>query len=434
MDKKVKKKIKKIVKICLIILLIELLILLGFWFYRKTTLEYVDVLNDVIEVEDGYVIVGYSNFHNSDFVDEQVFDFESSTTSLKGRYVKEQAKIALLDKDHNVVWENTYTNKKFNIFNSYFNRVIKVEDGYICVGSYQEKMYQVEEGSLYGLIVKYDNDGKQLWNKEYYVLSDTQFFDVVEDNGNYIVVGKSVYAKGEVGNHINGGGIILKLDKDGNKLELNNYGGNSTGSFNKVLKVNDGYICVGKDKKNTGIVVKFNKNFDKGEEDVEISSKIKWYRIYNGADSTGFTNIKLNDNKLYVLGSINSSNDLDQSGNKIYQFDFGIVVYSLDGKMLDEFKYGGDNIDRLMDITFEDNIYVVGITTSTNIDIEGYKSNGINSVLLKLDKDLKIIDKKQFSGERDSILIKITDDKLIGYNNNNGLFNGNYEYYFENYK
>ena len=65
----------------------------------------------------------------------------------------------------------------------------------VAPDSYQEKMYQVEEGSLYGLIVKYDNNGKQLWNKEYYVLSDTQFFDVVEDNGNYIVVGKSVYAR-----------------------------------------------------------------------------------------------------------------------------------------------------------------------------------------------------------------------------------------------
>lgn len=434
MDKKLKKKVKKIIKVCLIILLIELIILLGFWFYRKTTLQYKDVLNDVIKVDDGYIMVGYSNFHNSDYVDEEVFDFESSTTSLKGRYVKEQAKIAYLDNDHNVVWENTYTNKKYDIFNSYFNKVLKVEDGYICVGSYQEKMYQVEEGSLYGLIVKYDNNGKQLWNKEYYVLSDTQFFDVIEDNGNYIVVGKSIYANGEVGNHINGGGVILKLDKDGNKLELNNYGGNSTGCFNKVISVNDGYICVGKDKKNTGIVVKFNKNFDKGEEDKEISSKIKWYRIYNNTDSTGFTNIKLNDNKLYVLGSINSSNDLDNDGNKIYQFDFGVVVYDYSGKMIDEFKYGGDNIDRLIDITFDDNINLIGVTTSSNIDIDNYKHNGINSIYLKLDKDLKIIEKKQYSGDRDTILVKIIDNELIGYNNNDGLFNGNYKYYFEKYK
>ena len=61
--------------------------------------------------------------------------------------------------------------------------------------------------------------------------------------------------------------------------------------------------------------------------------------------------------------------------------------------MINEFKYGVDNIDRLIDITFDDNINLIGVTTSSNIDIDNYKHNGINSIYLKLDKDLKIIDK-----------------------------------------
>ena len=64
----------------------------------------------------------------------------------------------------------------------------------------------------------------------------------------------------EIGNHDTGGGIIIKYDYDGNIIWTNNFGGNKSGIFNDIVKVDDGYICVGKDAYNYGMIVKFNLN------------------------------------------------------------------------------------------------------------------------------------------------------------------------------
>ena len=252
--KKKMKLIKKIAILCIVVIALELLIMLIMKVVNERKVDHVDSLTDVIMVDDYYVGVGISEFNNSKFINKKTYSHNDK------EILATQAKITKYDKDMNIIWENTIDSK----YDSTFYSVLRVSDGYLAVGSYISKEEQIDLHTRDGILVKYDNDGKRLWQKDYSVLSDTEFYKIIDDgNDNYIVIGQSIYENMEMGSHVTGGGIITRYDKDGNLLAHNNYGGNKSGSFNDVIKVDDGYIVCGKDAVNYGIVVKFPKEFDR---------------------------------------------------------------------------------------------------------------------------------------------------------------------------
>ncbi len=214
------KLIKKVIIVCITIIIIELVVMFMIKVFRERGIDHVDTYNDLIMVDDGYIGVGISDFSDSKVVDEITYKYQDNNI------IANQAKIAKLDSNKNLVWENTFN----NLYDSSFYSVIKVEDGYIAVGSLISKYEQIEVNTRDALITKYDLSGKLIWYKTYHVLSDTEFYKVIDDgDGNVVVIGQSIYENMEMGSHITGGGIIVRYDKDGNLLAHNNYGGNKSG-------------------------------------------------------------------------------------------------------------------------------------------------------------------------------------------------------------
>ena len=253
-------------KLFIIVSIICLLIILGeciYLFVRYLDIEsktvHYDSLNSVAIDNSGVVAAGSSNFRYSKY----------------NKYTKglEKAKLIKYDNNGKVIFEVKY--KKG--INTTFSSVISVSDGYIVVGSGVIKKKEKLDEAREAIILKYDKDGKLVWEKFYQVITNTRFNKVIETNDGYIAIGQSIYANMELGNHTTGGGIIVKYDKEGNVVWKNNHGGTKSGNFNDIVEVNGSYYVVGKDASDYGNIVKYNSN-----------GEYQWHKNYSFTDGFGF--------------------------------------------------------------------------------------------------------------------------------------------------
>ena len=399
-------KIIFIVAVCVIVL--ELLLMLIMYVGNERKINYVDTVNDVSLIDNKYyLLAGSSNFNNSKFNDKKTYKYTSSDGSSKNKtIIAEQAKLVKYDLDMNVIWEKTFDSD----YDAVYYDAINVSDGYIAVGSYIYEYKQIELRTRDGLIVKYDKDGNFQWFKNYQILGDTEFYKVIDVSDGFIAIGQSIYENMEIGNHIEGGGIIVKYDYEGNVIWKNNFGGNKSGSFNDIVSVKDGYIVCGKDGANYGLIAKFSKD-----------GQIKWhYSTLNVAitDMYGFNAMELYDNKLYIASSINYSNEKNEKGEPIYRFKGCVYVYDLNGNCIK--KYRSDSGERFEDLIVDKN----GITAigSTNKEFDSYKSQ--TGAIVKFELDGKELINGYYGGNNYDVLSTIIDngsDYLIfGHSNSFG--------------
>ena len=140
---------------------------------------------------------------------------------------------------------------------------------------------------------------------------------------------------------------------------FNNFGGNKSGIFNDVVALDDGYIAVGKDALNYGMIVKFDNDGNR-----------LFVKNYEYTDPIGMSDVELKDDKLYIASSYNTSEEKDEEGNIIYQYDACIFVYDLNGELLDIYSLGGDLEDRFNSLLLlDDKIVAIGYTKSSDIEL-----------------------------------------------------------------
>ena len=425
-NKKKNNLLKKIFIICAVVISIEIIAMLIMKITRERDIVHLDAINDIIQTDDGYVAVGVSDFYNSKKIDTKIYEYTDTKTNGKSNIIANQSRIARYDKDFKLIWENTFE----NMYDSTFYSVLKVNDGYIAVGSLVSRYEQIDLDVRDALIVKYDLEGKKVWHQTYHVLSDTEFFKVIDDgDDNVVVIGQSIYENMEVGSHITGGGIILRYDKDGNMLAHNNYGGNKSGSFNDIIKVDDGYIICGKDAANYGIIVKFKKDFDRDPKDLNlITKKLMWQRSYANTDNIGFTGMVLKDGTIYTVGAINTSNEKDENGKEIFKYDAGVVLYNTKGKYLGKYSILDETHHRFNSVILDnDSLLLTGL-----LDVDNKKKEKQDSFMMTYDlKENKFSDKKVLESESDYIVNKVVElDKkiIVGTSKSNcGIFGCEYE-------
>lgn len=400
---KVKKKItiptfSKKTKICLLVVAIICIVIIvaeiGYLVYRQNYIDrntiYYDSLNSLAIDDMDIVAVGSSNFR-----------YSKNYSYTKGL---EKAKIIKYDKNGKIVFEKMY---KTGI-NTTFSSIINVSDGYIVVGSGVFSKEEQQNEAREAIIIKYDKEGNIVWEKFYQVVTNTRFNKVIATNDGYIVVGQSIYANMEMGNHTTGGGIIVKYDFDGNEVWHNNHGGMKSGNFNDVVEVNGEFYVVGKDATDSANIVKYDGN-----------GQYKWHKNYSYTDGIGFTGIAYLDNSLYVVGSKKilpeGTGDSDQRNTT--NTDALLVKYDLDGKVILEKCFGGSNYERYNSIlAYRNDLYVIGHTTSKDAGIK-VSTDGelMTGILLRYDKNGNILKKVSFGGSNNDNLTDIITDSASIY-------------------
>lgn len=373
----------KMISIALLIILVLELIYFGYKYYktRKET-TYYTITNDLVVKDNIYIGVGLSDFKNSKYNKKSIYN---------------KATIWEYNNDFKVVKEN-YIDLGYN---SYFNSIIEINDGYVAVGAIEMNETQHEEGTTEGLLVKYDKDFNILWRKNIQVLDDTEFTYVkLDKDNNLIVVGQSIYAKNIIGNQTTGGAMLFKFNLEGEELFRLNYGGPQTGIFNDVYIEDDGYVVVGATKTSTGIIQKY-----------DFKGKELWHNYYGPTDTSGLTRIVKVDDYYLILGTLLPSKD-----NKT-KYKGAIVKYDENGKKIDEVLYEKDYLNKFRDIYVDkDNILVVGTYGKGEND-----EVLTDAMIIRYDKDFKIVKEEFLSLENSESYNKIykKDSKylILGFTN-----------------
>lgn len=316
----------------------------------------------------------------------------------------EKAKLIKYDKNGKIIFERMYKNG----INTTFSSVISVSDGYIVVGSGQFSKDEQQNEEREAFIIKYDKDGNIIWEKFYQVVTNTRFNKVIATNDGYIAIGQSIYANMEMGNHTTGGGIIVKYNFDGTEVWRNNHGGMKSGNFNDIVEVNGDFYVVGKDATDSANIVKFDAN-----------GQYKWHKNYSYTDGIGFTGIAYLDNALYVVGSkkILPEGTTDKDTRNTTNTDALLVKYDLDGKIIFEKNFGGSNYERYNSLlAYRNNLYVVGHTTSKDAGLK-IQTDGklMTGILVRYDKNGNILKKYSYGGSNNDNLTDIVTDSASIY-------------------
>ena len=375
------KKIFKTIIIALAIILIGEIIYFGIRYYngRKNSTYYSVINNAIVENEKNYVGAGFSDYKQSKYNDYEDGLNKATIFNYKdGKITKE------------VGFKKGY--------NSYFNDIIKVKDGYLAVGSIEMTKKQKEDGLSEGLLIKYDRNFNFKWRKNIRGIGKTELLKIKQDGDDFVIVGTSVYGEGYMGNHTTGGGILIKINENGEEIMRVNNGGPFYGRFNDVLIENNSYVVVGLGKANSGIIIKYTKDGEK-----------VWTGSYGYTDKNGINSITKLGNK-YITATTKLVNPKEPN------MSAALVVFNKNGKKVDDVKYNSQSINYFGDVeTLNDSIIAVGYTGKGTTKIK------TDAIIVKYDKDLYEEETNTLKGDNNEYYnnIYIKDNKIIalGYSN-----------------
>ena len=385
-QKKLVKWLRVIIVLCIAIIVIEVCYI-GLSYYNRTkSVVYTDTLNSFKEIDDGYLVVGNSDFKNSEF------------NSYQKDYNK--AKFAKYNSDFEVEFESAYTKG----YSSYFSDVIEYNDGFIAVGGAQYDEQQVEDNATDGLVVLYDKEGKQVDTKSVQIAGDTTFNKVLLVDDGFIVVGQSILQNMVIGNDPDGGALIIKYDFDLNEVWRANYGGSKSAIFNDAVIDGDYLYLVGKDATRYGVIAKYTLDGEK-----------VFVKSYEYTDTVGFSSIVKVGDEFFVAGSKTINIDAKDE-DKVTE---GLVVkYDADGNVLDEVTFSRNNALRFNKIVSDgDDLIVVGHTYKKDEEKSTDKYNYLDyrGIIVKYNTDLekKANNKENGSGVDYFSDVIVTDDGYL---------------------
>ena len=365
-------KILKYVTIALVAFLVLELIYFGYKLIdNRNNTTYYSGINSVIEIDKGFVAVGFSDAKHSNYLE------------LKNPgYIKPY--IWVYDEDMKITKE-----VRLDLgYNGEFRDLIKLEDGYIVVGALEMSEANHRDAATEGVIIKYDNNFKLVWRKNYNALGDTTFNVIKKYKDSYFVGGSSIFESSAIGQDTKGGAIILEYNDEGKRLqEINHGGATSHGTYNDIEIVKDGIIAVGVKHKGTGIIYKY-----------DFNGKELWHNYFGYTDTKGLTSItKLNDNEFVITGS-----KLEDK-NMTNRYEAALIKINNKGKITSEEYFLKEKISRFDDsVLIEDKLYVAGVfgnKKDTTLDND--------SIVVTYDKKLEKQEEKEYVGDNTYTLNKI---------------------------
>ena len=409
-QKRIVKWLKVIIVLCIAIIVLELGYILLSYYNRSNSIVYTDTLNSFKEVDNGYIVVG-----NSDFKKSYFNDYEKDYN---------KAKFAKYNDDFEVEFESSYTKG----YASYFSDVIEYSEGYIAVGGAQFSKEQVDDNATDGLIVLYDKEGRQKNTKTIQISGDTTFNKVLLVDDGFIVIGQSILQNMVIGTDPKAGALMIKYNFDLKEEWRVNYGGSKSGNFNDAIIDGDYIYLVGKDATRYGLIAKYT-----------LEGEKVFTKSYEYTDTVGFSSIVKVGDSFFVAGSKTINIDAKDE-DKVTE---GLIVkYNSNGEVEDEVTFSKNNNARFNKIIEDgDNLVVVGHTYKIDEEksTDTYNYLDYRGVIAKYNDDLKELAKKTFNGDGVdyfSDVINLSDGYLVGGASSSkelGSNNKDYRTYFLKY-
>jgi hypothetical protein len=153
-----------------------------------------------------------------------------------------------------------------------------------------------------------------------------------------------------------------------------------TGNYkNSIVKLNDGYLVIGSTRSNDGDVGSGNQ----GSTDIwiiktDLYGNIVWEKTIGGSSNDSSDGIvKYSEDIFYIIGLTASTDGDIQSGNNGYE-DHWLIKINGSGEILWERTFGGSNRERMANIqlTPEGDILVLSRTSSSDGDLNYVNPDG----------------------------------------------------------
>ena len=224
-----------------------------------------DIGKNVIEVDNGFVIGGYTESYGKGEADFWLLKVDKNGNEIWNKTYGEKANdflnkaiqttdggylmvgetysfgcledtdmwIIKTDKNGNVIWSKVFGGNKTD----FGNDAIETNDGYLVSGI----TYSYEtHGGWDAWLIKIDKEGNEIWNKTYGWWESEESAYIVNTENGYMIVGTTLSTSTGWGDI-----YFIKIDKNGNEIWNKTFGGKDHEILNDLKETNDGYILVG---------------------------------------------------------------------------------------------------------------------------------------------------------------------------------------------
>lgn len=247
----------------------------------------------------------------------------------------------------------------------YFKAVKSLPEGGSVVAGYRtDSPYIAADYAAW--VTRFDAEGNIVW--------DTHFDDTLRQVFNDVVVaGDYVYCVGStnIGSTDTTQGYDIMLGKvalETGELEwIKTYGGNFNDEGNKIAIINDKLFLVGSTE-SSNLDVSLNHGwYDVWVIEADLDGNLLWEKTYGGTYNEYGNGIGVIGDQL-VIGAVTSSSDGDIPHKEI-GWDYWVFSIDQQGNILTNETYGGNGTDWLqdLDIGIDSSVWVIGYTNSTDI-------------------------------------------------------------------
>ncbi len=293
--------------------------------------NYNDGIAKILQTSDGgYIVLGNTSVYSTGNVDVY---------------------LAKLDSNGNVIWEKTYGGSGDDDASS----MVKTSDGYMIVGS----TTSFGDGSSDIYVIRVDNSGNMIWQKNYGGSGGDTGSDIVETkDGNYAIVGTTSSFNAQAFDF-----YLIKIDGNGNKLWDKLYGGSDWDEGHSIAELKDGSL----------VLVGFAVGFGAGARDIfliktDAEGNEIWYKAFGGIYQDNGSCVVATSDGIVLAGTISVS---------VQKNDLYIIKTDFDGNEIWESSYGGKDNESAsgLIINNDGHIIIAGSTSSYSESTSAYFIN-----------------------------------------------------------
>lgn len=329
---------------------------------------------DIINTTDGgYAVVGYSRSSDEDV---------SVNAGLQDYW------IVKLDANGEILWEKSFG---FGGIDRAFS-VIQTNDGGFYISGFLDVTASDQEGNdkkvfekhgvgeFWG--IKLDAEGNKTWRRYFGGTDNDRSYDVIQtkDNG-FLMIGSSESDDFDIleGNGPKGSYDFwaVKLNPDGTKSWVKNYGGSEIDVSYAITETQNGnFIIVGDSRSSDTDITSPRGNADLWAIQIDGNGNLIWQKSLGGSQfDTGRGIYKTQDHSIIITGN-SRSNDLNITQNNGGS-DAWILKIDQTGKVIGSATLGGSKSEYGEDCieTSTKNIVVVGSSESNDFDIPTNKGS-----------------------------------------------------------
>jgi len=357
----------------------------------------------VIDSNGNSYVVGSTNSNDGDIV---------------GSHGSLDALIVKYDNAGNMLWSKLFGGSGDDRFES-----IEIDgDKNLCVVGFSSSSdgdIIDAHGNYDAVIVKYDSNGNKLWSKAVGGSNADLFYGVaVDGNNNLYAAGYTKSTDGDITDDISGhtDAMIIKFDSNGNQLWDKTIGGNDADHLYDIVVGNDNALyAVGETELPSQPFV-VGVLYDAMIVKIDMNGNVLWNKSINDGGSprhNKFDGIAVDsENNAYAVSSASrSSGDITDGNNG--ENDALIMKFDSGGNKLWDRTIGGSNHDSFKQVVTDRNgeVYAVGYTDSSDYDITDKTNGGHDALLVKLNSDGNLLWNKTIGGGGSDEFESIISDK-----------------------